>query len=64
MVESGEIIECDLDDVPYPTYLILGLLGDKPLHAVVGMDAVNQRCYVIPCMSQTRADGVRISEGD
>lgn len=47
VVESGEIIESDLNDVPYPSYLILGFLGDMPLHVVVGVDAANQRCYVI-----------------
>ncbi|MBV8054037.1 MAG: DUF4258 domain-containing protein [Deltaproteobacteria bacterium] len=47
VVESGEIIESDLNDVPYPSYLILGFLGDKPLHVVVGVEAANQRCYVV-----------------
>ncbi len=47
VIESGEIIESDLNDVPYPSHLILGFLGNEPLHVVVGVDAVNQRCYVI-----------------
>jgi Domain of unknown function (DUF4258) len=47
VIESGEIIESDLNDVPYPSHLILGFLGDEPLHVVIGVDAVNQRCYVI-----------------
>ena len=38
-IQSGEIIEQDLQDVPNPSVLILGYARDnKPIHIVVGMD--------------------------
>ncbi|MCL2355950.1 MAG: DUF4258 domain-containing protein [Defluviitaleaceae bacterium] len=38
-VQSGEIIEQDLQDVPGPSVLILGYTRDnKPLHVAVGVD--------------------------
>jgi hypothetical protein len=47
VLESGEIIESDPNDMPYPTHLVLGFLGAQPLHVVVGVDAATQRCYII-----------------
>ncbi|MGH7812756.1 MAG: DUF4258 domain-containing protein [Candidatus Binataceae bacterium] len=47
IVESGEIIETDPEAFPYPSSLILGFLGNMPLHVVVGVDADNKRCYVV-----------------
>jgi hypothetical protein len=35
------------DDIPYPSYLMLGFIGGTPLHVVVGVDANNHHCYVI-----------------
>jgi YgiT-type zinc finger domain-containing protein len=45
--QSGEIIENDPGDLPHPKYLILGFLGDMPLHVSLGVDAARSRCYVI-----------------
>ncbi|MGH7917387.1 MAG: DUF4258 domain-containing protein [Candidatus Binataceae bacterium] len=36
-----EVIESNPADSPYPSYLLLGLLGDEPLHLVVAVDAEN-----------------------
>jgi hypothetical protein len=46
-IETGEIIASYPDDVPYPSYLVLGIVQAIPLHVVVAVDANNQRCYVI-----------------
>ena len=38
-VQSGEIIEQDLQDIPNPSVLILGYNRDnKPIHVAVGVD--------------------------
>jgi len=35
ILESGETIENFPDDLPYPSWLILGWRGKRPLHVVV-----------------------------
>jgi hypothetical protein len=47
VIEAGEIIAAYPDDLPYPSYLVLGFIDGTPLHVVVGVDASSQRCYVI-----------------
>jgi len=38
-IQSGEIIEQDLQDIPNPSVLILGYTrANKPIHVAVGMD--------------------------
>jgi len=41
VLQSGEIIEQYPDDVPYPSYLVLGFRGTRPIH-VVAADMVQQ----------------------
>ena len=38
-LDSGEIIEAYPDDTPYPSRLVLGRAGLRPLHVVVAYDA-------------------------
>jgi len=38
VVEYGEVIETYLDDKPYPSCLMLGRAGGRPLHVVVAVD--------------------------
>jgi len=44
VLETGETIESYPDDAPYPSRLVLGWVGDRPLHVVVadppGEDAI------------------------
>jgi hypothetical protein len=47
VIQTGDIIASYPDDIPYPSSLVLGFLHSIPLHVVVGVDANNQRCYVI-----------------
>ena len=35
------------DDNPYPSYLLLGLIGQNPLHVVAGIDEAKEICYII-----------------
>jgi len=38
-IQSGEIIEQDLEDIPNPSILILGYVRDnRPLHGAIGVD--------------------------
>ena len=44
---SGEAIEDYPHDRPYPSALLLALVGERPLHVVVALDAVSEQAYVI-----------------
>ena len=35
VVETGEVVEDYPDDWPYPSRLVLGQVGERPLHVVV-----------------------------
>jgi len=47
IVESGEIISEYPDDIPYPSKLILGYVGKRPIHLVLGYNEVEQTCIAI-----------------
>jgi len=47
LLEEGIIIEYYDDDFPFPSALISGLSGSRPLHAVVGIDLDSMRLYLI-----------------
>jgi len=46
-IKSGEIIEEYLDDKPYPSFLVLGLNGDKPLHVVFAKNHEENQIIII-----------------
>jgi len=46
-IETGEVIETYPEDTPYPSELILGSVGNKPLHVVVAADKKNNRGIVV-----------------
>jgi hypothetical protein len=46
-IASGEIIADYPDDLPFPSYLMLGWVNNSPIHVVAAVDADNQRCYVV-----------------
>lgn len=47
VVEAGEIIRDYPDDTPYPSRLILGLRGERPLHIVAAdNDSANETIIV------------------
>jgi uncharacterized protein DUF4258 len=43
----GEVIEDYPSDIPYPSILLLGWCGMRPIHLVVATDAVGRRKIVI-----------------
>jgi len=47
VVMAGEFIERYPDDTPYPSALLLGWVGSRPLHAVVARDPDTDECHVI-----------------
>lgn len=47
VIENGEAIFEYPEDKPFPSMLMLGFVGDRPLHIVVSYDAVEQTGYVI-----------------
>jgi hypothetical protein len=46
-LSKGEIIEEYLNDVPYPSFLALGLIGDRVLHAVAAFNKDLNQMIVI-----------------
>jgi hypothetical protein len=43
----GEIIEENLDDRPFPSYLILDFIEGQPIHIVFSYDRVTDTGYVV-----------------
>ncbi len=43
----GEIIEENLDDVPFPSYLICDYVNGKPIHVVFSYDESTDIGYVV-----------------
>jgi len=46
VLENGEVIESYPDDAPYPSFLVLGFVGGRPIH-VVASDASDQHATVV-----------------
>lgn len=47
VISTGEVIADYPDDHPYPSCLMLGFSGDRPIHVVAAHDAETQTVYVI-----------------
>jgi hypothetical protein len=47
VVENGVVIKEYPHDKPYPSYLILGYIDNRPVHIVLGKDGKLGRCIVI-----------------
>ena len=47
VLDTGEVIEDYPDDTPYPSRLILGWRGNRPLHVVAAYNATDQEMIVI-----------------
>ena len=48
VISSGEEVIGEYpSDTPYPSYLLLGFPGGKPLHDLIGMDDEAGSCYVV-----------------
>jgi hypothetical protein len=47
VVASGEVISEYSDDTPFPSVLLLYIVGGRPLHVVVAEDAASGTCYIV-----------------
>jgi hypothetical protein len=46
-VRNGEIIKEYPDDRPYPSFLILSFVNNRPLHVVVARNTNDDFCFVV-----------------
>ncbi|MEQ9370864.1 MAG: DUF4258 domain-containing protein [Coleofasciculus chthonoplastes F3-SA18-01] len=47
VVAYGEVIEENLDDTPFPSYLLLYFVEGKPIHVVFSYDESTDTGYVV-----------------
>lgn len=47
VIEQGEVIRDYPDDKPYPSRLMLGWRGERPIHIVVANDPSNDEIIII-----------------
>lgn len=47
VVKNGEIIAGYPNDKPYPSYLILAFVKNRPLHVLTALDKIEKMCYII-----------------
>lgn len=47
VIQGGEQIRDYPDDTPYPSYLMLGYVKQRPLHVLVAKDAATATCFVV-----------------
>lgn len=47
VLETGEVIEDYPNDTPYPSRLVLGWHGSRPIHVVAAENSVEQQTIVI-----------------
>lgn len=47
VLNEGEVIAEYPDDRPYPSYLMLRIVNQRPIHVVAAKDAETQTVYVI-----------------
>jgi hypothetical protein len=55
ILASGEIIKEYPDDTPYPSRLVLGWIGTRPIHVVAARDAVTGETIVITVYEPDRS---------
>ena len=47
VISRGEVIAEYLDDLPYPSYLVLGWTGGVPLHVLVAVEQTTEKARVV-----------------
>ncbi|MDJ0762313.1 MAG: DUF4258 domain-containing protein [Myxococcota bacterium] len=47
VLTSGDVIAEYLDDKPFPSFLVMGYIKDRPLHVVVAISSDDQRAIVV-----------------
>lgn len=46
-INDGKVIEEKSDDTPFPSYLILDFVKNKPIHVVFSYDQTNDTGYIV-----------------
>jgi Domain of unknown function (DUF4258) len=47
VVVSGEVIEENLNDIPFPSYLLFDFVEGKPIHVVFSYDESTDTGYIV-----------------
>ena len=47
VINFGEVIRSYVDDKPYPSFLILGIVHQQPLHLVLAKNAESDKSIVV-----------------
>jgi hypothetical protein len=47
VIKNGETISNYPEDEPCPSQLLLGFIGKKPVHVLVGVNEETDTCYVV-----------------
>lgn len=47
ILRDGEVIDYYPDDIPYPSYLMLGYVEGDPIHVVLAIDGESRTCHVV-----------------
>lgn len=47
IIKSGEKIVEYPDDEPFPSCIILGFAGNRPIHVVLAVDENTQSCHIV-----------------
>ncbi|WP_462231915.1 DUF4258 domain-containing protein [Mucilaginibacter sp.] len=47
IIENGETIMTYYHDKPFPSYLMLGYINNRPIHVVIAKDDSIARCIII-----------------
>jgi hypothetical protein len=64
VIKTGETIEDYPADFPYPSRLVLGWHGPRPVHVVVADNTDDRENIVIQSMSPILQSGKQISKGE
>ena len=65
MLQSGEVIAEYPNDVPLPSSLLLGFLGDRPIHIVVAFDDPTKTCHIVTVYEPILVSGpMTLGRGD
>lgn len=60
VIQRGVTIETYAEDLPYPSRLVLGWIGSRPIHVVVADDRANNHTFVVTVYEP---DGARWKDG-
>lgn len=48
-ITHGELLKAYTDDKPYPSFLLLKFVNNRPLHVVMAYNKVDENCIIVTC---------------